>query len=364
MVLLDEPGITNISKLTSTLFIFLYCIGVDSLGVSWDWGKWWTYDGISGPQFWGLINPDWSLCTHGRRQSPINIDPSVLLYDPNLRRIHIDKNKVSGILNNTGHSIILTLGSDGAENEGQRGDYLDQVFKINEEYSNLVDEVLIQTKFRETKPQSINLTGGPLSYKYQISHVQFHLGVADHEGSEHTINGSTFPAELQIYAFNSELYNNFTDAVNKAHGVVAIAVLIQVGSEGHQGLLPVVKALQDIRWAESWALVSDISLRALLPNTHYYITYDGSLTQPPCHETVTWILMNRPVYITKQQMHSLRQLRQGSEKLPKARLVNNYRPTQQLLNRPLRTNIDFSNSEQVNCPSIHRNMHYKANKWR
>ncbi|XP_069999480.1 carbonic anhydrase-related protein 11-like [Penaeus vannamei] len=65
------------------------------LGVSWDWHSWWTYDGISGPQFWGLINPEWSLCTHGRRQSPINLDPSLLLYDPNLRPLHIDKHRAS-----------------------------------------------------------------------------------------------------------------------------------------------------------------------------------------------------------------------------------------------------------------------------
>ena len=39
-----------------------------------NWEEWWTYDGISGPQFWGVINPDWRLCNEGRRQSPIDID--------------------------------------------------------------------------------------------------------------------------------------------------------------------------------------------------------------------------------------------------------------------------------------------------
>lgn len=45
-----------------------------------------------------------------------------------------------------------------------------------------------------------------------------------------------------------------------------------------------------------------MGVRALLPDSHHYMTYDGSLTQPPCHETVTWILVNKPVYITKQQV--------------------------------------------------------------
>ncbi|PSN30599.1 Carbonic anhydrase-related protein 10 [Blattella germanica] len=32
------------------------------------------------------------------------------------------------------------------------------------------------------------------------------------------------------------------------------------------------------------------------------MTYDGSTTMPACHETVTWIILNKPIYITKQQV--------------------------------------------------------------
>lgn len=84
------------------------------------WEEWWTYDGISGktrsnddddmvmlcptnlphvntlsgPGYWGLINPMWNMCTKGRRQSPINVEPDKLLFDPYLRPLHIDKHKV------------------------------------------------------------------------------------------------------------------------------------------------------------------------------------------------------------------------------------------------------------------------------
>jgi len=30
--------------------------------VSGNWEEWWTYDGISGPAYWGLINPAWIMC--------------------------------------------------------------------------------------------------------------------------------------------------------------------------------------------------------------------------------------------------------------------------------------------------------------
>ena len=40
-----------------------------------NWDAWWTYDGISGPSYWGVINPAWTICNKGYFQSPINIDP-------------------------------------------------------------------------------------------------------------------------------------------------------------------------------------------------------------------------------------------------------------------------------------------------
>lgn len=51
----------------------------------------------AGPAFWGLINPEWSLCNKGRRQSPVNLEPQRLLFDPNLRPLHIDKHRVSAL---------------------------------------------------------------------------------------------------------------------------------------------------------------------------------------------------------------------------------------------------------------------------
>jgi carbonic anhydrase len=48
-----------------------------------------------GPEFWGLVNPEWSLCSKGKRQSPVNVDPKQLLYDPHLKHIRMDKHKVN-----------------------------------------------------------------------------------------------------------------------------------------------------------------------------------------------------------------------------------------------------------------------------
>lgn len=44
----------------------------------------------------------------------------------------------------------------------------------------------------------INITGGPLSYKYQVYEIHIHYGQQDDMGSEHSINGYSFPAEVII----------------------------------------------------------------------------------------------------------------------------------------------------------------------
>lgn len=48
----------------------------------------------------------------------------------------------------------------------------------------------------------INITGGPLSYKYQFQEIHMHYGLHDQFGSEHSINGYAFPAEVNIIHIN------------------------------------------------------------------------------------------------------------------------------------------------------------------
>lgn len=51
--------------------------------------------------------------------------------------------------------------------------------------------------------------------------------------------------------------------------------------------------------------IKQLSLHELLPSTPYYLTYEGSTTTPACHETVTWVLVNKPAYISKEQVRIL-----------------------------------------------------------
>ncbi len=93
-----------------------------------NWSSWWTYSGISGPSYWGLIgSPEWTLCSVGRRQSPINVEAKSLVYDGGLSDVKLEEGVVKGVLENTGQSLVFRVGK-GAE-------------------------------------ANVNVTGGPLAYK-------------------------------------------------------------------------------------------------------------------------------------------------------------------------------------------------------
>ncbi|OAD53215.1 Carbonic anhydrase-related protein 10 [Eufriesea mexicana] len=147
---------------------------------------------------------------------------------------------------------------------------------------------------------------------------------------------------LQIFGFNSQLYNNFSDALQRAQGIVAVSLLLQVGDLSNPALRIFTEELDKIRYGGQAMEIKRFVVRELLPDTKYYMTYDGSITMPACHETTTWIILNKPIYITQQQLIALRQLMQGDKGELNAPLGNNFRPPQPLHHRPVRTNIDFN----------------------
>ena len=190
------------------------------------------------------------------------------------------------------------------------------------------------------------MTGGPLQYQYQAEQLVLHWGRGEGGpgGSEHSINQQSWPAELQLYGYNSQLYNNLSEAQEEPGGVVGVAVMLQIRGDtpdkSSSGLSRLVSRLGQVKSRGDTARLHQISLASLLPNTGDYVTYEGSTTYPGCWETVTWIVMNKPLYVSRQEMEMFYQLRQGDGPvMEKAPLGNNLRPRQPVNNRAVRTNI-------------------------
>ncbi|CAJ0963441.1 unnamed protein product, partial [Mesorhabditis belari] len=287
------------------------------------------YPCVLGPDFWGLVNREWRMCTKGQMQSPVNIDPSLLLFDPHLHGIHVDNVQVDALLENIGQLPIVTLNNS----------------KL-----------------------TVNITNGPAApYRYRLHQIIVHFGKTDggEKGSEHTIDRVRFPAEIQLLAYNSELYDNFTQALSKPRGLLAIGIIVDIGHTTNPELRRLTVASQSITYKGTKTPLTRFHPAALLPRTAHYVTYDGSLTFPGCHETVVWVIMNNPIYITKDDLAIWNELQKTETKQSEpSYMTPAYRPLKALNGRLIRTNINVSYKQEspATCQSnLYTEMGYRAN---
>ncbi|MBN3277666.1 CAH10 protein, partial [Polyodon spathula] len=294
------------------------------------------------PSFWGLVNSAWNLCSVGKRQSPANIETSHMIFDPFLTplRINTGGRKVSGTMYNTGRHVSLRL----------------------------------------DKEHLVNISGGPLTYSHRLEEIRLHFGSEDGQGSEHLLNGQAFSGEVrllsseqriqpqasaaatlnllpktpevQLIHYNHELYINVTEAAKSPNGLVIVSIFMKVSESSNPFLNRMLNrdTITRITYKNDAYLLQGLNIEELYPETSSFITYDGSMTIPPCFETATWILMNKPVYITRMQMHSLRLLSQNQPSQIFLSMSDNFRPAQPLNNRCIRTNINFS-VQGKDCPN-------------
>ncbi|XP_064609369.1 putative carbonic anhydrase-like protein 2 [Liolophura sinensis] len=184
--------------------------------------------GSVGPEYWGLLNSDWRLCNRGRYQSPINIDPHNLVFDPLLTQIFIDNKEVWVCIVNTGHDVT----------------------------------------FRLENGESITMLGGPFAYTYRIYQIKVHFGSNYAKGSEHSIAEKYFPVEFQFLGYNENLYVNASVAASAPHGLAGLTVFAQIDNSSSPEMENVFDQIRLIPYKGNTTMTS-IDLKALLPKTPF-----------------------------------------------------------------------------------------------
>ena len=101
--------------------------------------------------------------------------------------------------------------------------------------------------------------------------------------------------------------------------------------------------------------IAGFTLLDLCPKDLSYMRYYGSLTTPPCSETVVWTVLTTPQKITEDLMETLRSI--WAKVAPSAtrmnttegiiHMVDNFRPLQPLNNRVIRSYADPVAGSQV-----------------
>ncbi|XP_063469109.1 carbonic anhydrase 5A, mitochondrial isoform X2 [Symphalangus syndactylus] len=186
------------------------------------------------------------------------------------------------------------------------------------------------------------ISGGPLENHYRLKQFHFHWGAVNEEGSEHTVDGHTYPAELHLVHWNSVKYQNYKEAVLGENGLAVIGVFLKLGAP-HQTLQRLVDILPEIKHKDTWAAMRPFDPSSLLPTCWDYWTYAGSLTTPPLTESVTWIIQKEPVEVAPSQLSAFRTLLFSAFGEEEKMMVNNYRPLQPLMNRKVWASFQATN---------------------
>ncbi|XP_013371724.1 PREDICTED: carbonic anhydrase 7 isoform X3 [Chinchilla lanigera] len=251
----------------------------------------WGYGQDDGPSNWHKLYP----IAQGDRQSPINIISSQAVYSPSLQPLELSYEVCTSLsITNNGHSV--------------------------------------QVDFNDSDDRTV-VTGGPLEGPYRLKQFHFHWGKKHEVGSEHTVDGKSFPSEMHLVHWNAKKYSTFGEAASAPDGLAVVGIFL----EGTK------------------AQFSCFNPKCLLPASRHYWTYPGSLTTPPLSESVTWIVLREPISISERQttalsscpecpfcllkMEKFRSLLFTSEDDERIHMVNNFRPPQPLKGRVVKASF-------------------------
>ncbi|GAB6031081.1 Carbonic AnHydrase [Chamberlinius hualienensis] len=164
--------------------------------------------------------------------------------------------------------------------------------------------------------------------KYIFDRAVFHFGENSSTGSEHTLNNVQFPLEMQLVHRN-EKYATIEEAKNKSDGLLNIAVLFVTANTDNDDLRGIIYDMHYVMFKDDYYCVKPFPISMLLPRPYgYYYSYKGSMTVPPCYESVQWLVFHNPVPISEYQLDQFRKLQHNTNlTCPTAEcpMWNNYR---------------------------------------
>lgn len=210
-----------------------------------------SYSDETGPEHWGSLSPAYVACSNGKTQSPIDLKKQDVVVNKSLKPLLRNYTDVNATLVNNGNNI-------GVHFDGEVGG-----FNLNGKY-------------------------------YALKQIHWH------SPAEHLIEGQRPVAELHL--------------VHKTEdgSISVIAVLYKLGSpdpiikkvEGQLGMLPLHKYGSK---GEAPAIALGIfDVRHLRRKTRKYYRYVGSLTTPPCTESVIWNVLGKVRTMTEKQVELLK----------------------------------------------------------
>lgn len=277
--------------------VYVVCF-VLSACISYVWcsaGNVWTYRGSLGPDHWHL---DYPHCG-GVKQSPISVVTNDVI---------IDTERLTPIVF-TGYDVVSSVNYT-VENNGH-------------------------TVQVDLNVKSAQIRGGGLPGVYVAEQFHFHWGATDERGSEHDVNGKHFPMEMHLVHYNNK-YSNISSAMDKEDGLAVLGFFFQIG-RFNPHFEEIIDHFNQIKYKNNEVDINSIPLVQLMPaKLSKFYRYEGSLTTPPCYESVIWTLFNETIEIAEEQLEDFRTAifeNDEDDSFSSRDISDDYRPVQCMFRR-------------------------------
>ncbi|XP_062872097.1 carbonic anhydrase 6 [Trichomycterus rosablanca] len=230
----------------------------------------------------------------GRKQSPIDIQRRNVKFNPKMLQLELagygEMKNSNFLMINNGHSVQINL------------------------------------------PPTMIISKG-LPNRYTAVQMHLHWGGWDLEasGAEHTLDGIRYMAELHVVHYNSDKYASFDEAKDKPDGLAVLAFFYEDGHFENTYYSDFINNLAKVKYAGQSMNISTLNVRSMLPeNLANFFRYEGSLTTPPCYESILWTVFDTPITLSHNQV---RKLESTIMDLENKTLWNDYRIAQPLNDR-------------------------------
>lgn len=200
----------------------------------------WEYEGENGPAAWGKMQPEFSTCSLGRRQSPVHITDADTLVGP-AEPLQLRYMPSTASVVNNGHTIQVDLDP--------------------------------------ASPNTLTVRGS--TYKL----LQFHF----HHPAEERVN-------YKGYSMVAHLVHK-----NDQNQLAVVAVLMDPGPAS--AFINKVWTYMPLDNQDRVQMPPGaLNVADLLPPDLRYYQFLGSLTTPPCTEGVLWLVLKTPVTLSSEQL--------------------------------------------------------------
>lgn len=222
----------------------------------------WSYEDPTGPEQWGSLDEDYATCDDGEAQSPIDLSSAT------------SEGQGGGEAEQAEAELAETMPAGSAYDSGHAVEFTPE------------DDGVAELTYEGTD--------------YALDHVHVHTP------SEHTVDGEQLAAEFHLVHESED-------------GELLVVGVLAKSGEGD----PRLDAFADAADQSSETAI-EFPLDLMLPEDAALLSYEGSLTTPPCSEGVQWLVLQDPTEVSEEQLTAL-----------EAAHTDNARPTQPLNGREI-----------------------------